>query len=207
MSILTLPKKDKFELIDLAQKLMDGFKDGQSSTKKTTGGNRVAEMMGGLPDDQCALLWALIRSTRNNDRYFGLVQLCLTNAIRQLFVEKQVKFAKLNAKDVAKGIARSVLTQYLFNKGMCRICCGDGKHTTPHFPYFRDCHFCAGTGTANYTGVERHRLTGLDIARQVYLRTYGEFEQAAFDILHAWRLGLDIHLRGYFYHAAIEYDL
>ncbi|RFC81493.1 hypothetical protein C9E89_021575, partial [Acinetobacter sichuanensis] len=59
----------------------------------------------------------------------------------------------------------------------------------------------------SYNQSERHRISGLAIARQSYMESYAKYEQYALVKLGDWRVDLDTHLRGYFFKVAEEYDL
>lgn len=191
---------DTRELIDLAQEVMDGAKEGGiKTTVMSTGGNRAAEMMSGMPPHVCALLWALIRSSEPTDRHFGLLHLMLTNEMRVTIGNVGTRFDDAKVKAVAKGVARAAVHQYLFNKGKCKRCDGAGITKDPLTGRGHMCSSCGGSGDARYTQAERWRLSGLTIARQSYVDSCERFELQASVVLEDWRVMLDLHLMQYFY--------
>jgi len=199
MNVMYQTKTDHFELIDLAQRVMDGSGEVIHTTSViTSGGNRAAEMMSGFSSQEVAMLWALVRSTHNADRHFKLLHLWLTSAMRVAIADAGVKFTVQSVKQVASGVSHAALTQYLFNKGRCKKCTGLGSAKTISGRLI-ECESCAGSGMARYKLAERHRLSGLTIARQSYIQTCERFELAALDVLAAWRIGLDQRLHMYFY--------
>lgn len=190
---------DTRELIDLAQEVMDGTKEGGiKTTVMSTGGNRAAEMMAGMPPHICALLWALIRSSEPTDRHFGLLHLMLTNSIRQIIIDAGTRFDDAKVKAVAKGVVRAAVHQYLFNKGKCKRCDGSGITKDPLTGRGHMCSSCGGCGDARYTQAERWRLSGLTIARQSYVDSCERFEVQASVVLEDWRVVLDQYLVKYF---------
>lgn len=203
---LARKRSDHFQLIDLAQKTMDGFKDDVAGSVYHKGGsNHAATMMAGMPHHVTALLWALVRSTEPDDRYFYVMQSFLTSELRPVIATSGIKLTKLKDKDVAKGVARSALAQFLFNKGQCAKCHGLGVIKNDRG--YIECPRCDGYGEGKYTQSEQHKLSGLPVARQVYFRVHEQFERQAKDILNKWRADLDAWLRGYFYKVAEEHCL
>ncbi|WP_111861372.1 hypothetical protein [Acinetobacter sp. CFCC 10889] len=200
--------KVDFTLLDLAQKTMDGFKDGVGGASnygsKT---NSAALMMQDMSTENCAMLWALVRSITPNDRHFALLHNLLTSEIRLKFKEDGFQTKQIPSKEAAKGVARSALTQFLFKRGMCTKCNGKGflfaKDARKHI----ECSKCEGKKENSYNQSERHRISGLSIDRKAYLRTYDKYEQYALVKLGDWRVDLDAHLRGFFFKVAEEYDL
>jgi hypothetical protein len=190
---------DTRELIDLAQQVMDGTRDGGiGAAMIASGGNRAAEMMAGMPPHVCALLWALIRCSEGSDRHFGLLHLMLTNAIRQAIVDTGPRFDDAKVKAVAKGVARAALHQYLFSKGKCKKCDGTGMVKDPLSSQAHICSACEGAGDARYTQAERWRLSALPIARQSYVDSCERFELQCGVLLEDWRVVLDGYLMRYF---------
>lgn len=203
---LARKRSDHFQLIDLAQKTMDGFKeDVAGSVYRQGGSNSAANMMAGMPGHVCALLWALVRSAEVDDRHFYIMQSFLTSELRPVIAKSGIKLSKLRDKEVAKGVARSALAQFLFNKGQCSKCHGLGVIRTDKG--WMDCGRCDGYGEGKYTQSEQHKLSGLPVARQTYFEVHSKFEQHAKDILNTWRADLDARLRGYFHKAAEEHCL
>lgn len=185
-----------YELIDLAQEVIDGKKDGSAGKVIiTSGGNRTGEMMAGLQPASCALLWALVRSTSNTDRHFGLLHLMLTNHMRLEIANSGAKFTKQSVKEVAAGVARSAAHQYLFKKGHCKNCNGKGR------VFSGMCSACGGSSFARWNGSDGYRLSKLAISRQAYTSSCMRFEDIATDTLHTWRVWLDAHLFDYFNNA------
>lgn len=197
-----------FTLLDLAQKTMDGFKDGVGGPSVCGSKvNSAALMMQDMSTEQYALLWALIRSIVPMDRHFALLHSLLTSEIRLKFREDGFKTKQITTKEAAKGVARSALIQFLFKRGVCTKCNGKG------FIYFKselkhvECSKCEGKRENSYNQSERYRISGIPIDRKAYLKTYDKYEKYAFERLSDWRIDLDAHLRGYFYKVAEEYDL
>lgn len=197
-----------FTLLDLAQKTMDGFKDGVGGAP-TYGSkaNSSALMMQDMNAENCAMLWALVRSITPNDRHFALLHNLLTSEIRLKFKEDGFQTKQIPGKEAAKGVARSALIQFLFKRGLCTKCNGKGflfaKDARKHI----ECSKCEGKKENSYNQSERHRISGLLIDRKAYLRTYDKYEQYALVKLGDWRVDLDTHLRGFFFKVAEEYDL
>ena len=197
-----------FTLLDLAQKTMDGFKDGVGGPSKCGSKvNSAALMMQDMATEEYAMLWALVRSINPTDRHFALLHNLLTSEIRLKFQADGFKTKQITTKEAAKGVARSALIQFLFKRGLCTKCnCkgfiyskGDRKHI--------DCSKCEGKKENSYNQSERHRISGLTIKRQSYIESYSKYEKIALDVLFDWRIDLDAHLRGHFYKVAKEYDL
>lgn len=197
-----------FTLLDLAQKTMDGFKDGVGGPSVCGSKvNSAALMMQDMSTEQYAMLWALVRSIVPMDRHFALLHNLLTSEIRLKFREDGFKTKQITTKEAAKGVARSALIQFLFKRGVCTKCNGKGfvyiKSELKHV----ECSKCEGKKENSYNQSERHKLSNLGISRKNYLKTYDKYEKFALERLGDWRIDLDAHLRGYFYKVAEEYDL
>lgn len=203
---LARKRSDQFQLIDLAQKTIDGFKDEVvGSVYRKGGSNNAANMMASMPHHVSALLWAMVHSSDVDDRNFYIMQGFLTSALRPIIASSGIKLSKLKDKEVAKGVARSALAQFLFNKGQCSKCHGLG--IIKNDKGWLECGRCDGHGEGKYTQSEQHKLSGLPVARQTYFEVHSKFEQQAKDILNMWRADLDAWLRGYFYKVAEEHCL
>lgn len=195
-------------LLDLAQKTMDGFKDGVGGPS-TFGSkaNSAALMMQDMATEEYAMLWALVRSINPMDRHFALLHNLLTSEIRIKFQADGFKTKKITTKEAAKGVARSALIQFLFKRGLCTKCNGKGFIYSKGDRKHIDCSKCEGKKENAYNQSERHRISGMSIARNNYIKIYDKYEKQALDILFDWRMDLDAHLRGHFYKVAKEYDL
>lgn len=197
-----------FTLLDLAQKTMDGFKDGVGGP--SNGGSKVnsaALMMQDMATEEYAMLWALVRSINPMDRHFALLHNLLTSEIRLKFQSDGFKTKQLTTKEAAKGVARSALIQFLFKRGLCTKCNGKGFIYSKVDRKHIDCSKCEGKKENAYNQSERHRISGLTIKRQSYIESYSKYEKVALDVLFDWRIDLDAHLRGHFFKIAEEYDL
>lgn len=197
-----------FTLLDLAQKTMDGFKDGVGGPSVCGSKvNSAALMMQDMCNEQYAMLWALVRSIAPMDRHFALLHNLLTSEIRLKFREDGFKTKQITTKEAAKGVARSALIQFLFKRGVCTKCNGKGfvyiKSELKHV----ECSKCEGKKENSYNQSERYRLSGMSIDRKAYLKTYDKYEKFALERLGDWRIDLDDHLRGYFHKVAEVYDL
>ncbi|MBJ8421893.1 hypothetical protein I6M74_08265 [Acinetobacter bereziniae] len=208
--LLFTPSRSKvdFTLLDLAQKTMDGFKDGVGGPS-TFGSkaNSAALMMQDMRPEVYSMLWALVRSINPTDRHFALIHNLLTSEIRLKFKEDGFKTKQITTKEAAKGVARSALIQFLFKRGMCTKCNGKGFVFSKTDKKHVECSKCEGKKENAYNQSERHRISGLTVKRQSYIESYSKYEKIALDILFDWRIDLDAHLRGYFYNVAEEYDL
>ena len=185
----------------MAQQVMDGKKDGGGGAAGRalhTGGNRAAEMMAGMSNPVTAMLWALVRATSPQDRNFALLHNWLTSAVRLMIAGAGVEFKKQTVKQVASGVARAALVQFLFKKGTCKKCDGHGIVKNSMLQIL-ECVWCEGCGNASYTLAERLELSALPIARQSYAQTCERFELQALAVLENWRGELDDHLRIYFF--------
>lgn len=197
-----------FTLLDLAQKTMDGFKDNVGgSSNFGSKANSAGLMMQDMATEQCAMLWALVRSTGPTDRHFALLHNLLTSEIRLKFQEDGFKTKQITTKDAAKGVARSALIQFLFKRGICTKCNGKGFVFSKAEKKHIECSKCEGKKENAYNQSERHRISCMTIDRKAYLKTYDQYEKFALSKLGDWRLDLDAHLRGYFFKVAEEYDL
>ncbi|KAF1025004.1 MAG: hypothetical protein GAK29_02173 [Acinetobacter bereziniae] len=197
-----------FTLLDLAQKTMDGFKDGAGSPSIfQSKANSAALMMQDMQPEVYATLWALVRSVNSTDRHFALLHNLLTSEIRLKFQEDGFKTKQITSKDAAKGVARSAIIQFLFKRGMCTKCNGKGFIYSKDENRHIECSKCEGKKENAYNQSERHRISGMSIDRKAYLKTYQKYEDIALNILGEWRINLDSHLRGYFFRVAEEYDL
>ncbi|KEC85394.1 hypothetical protein [Acinetobacter sp. ETR1] len=203
----SLSKVD-FTLLDLAQKTMDGFKDGVGGPS-TFGSkaNSAALMMQDMSPEVYSMLWALVRSINPTDRHFALLHNLLTSEIRLKFKEDGFKTKQITTKEAAKGVARSALIQFLFKRGMCTKCNGKGFVFSKNEKKHVECSKCEGKKENAYNQSERHRISCMSIDRKAYLRTYDKYEKVALEILGDWRIDLDSHLRGYFHFVAEEYNL
>ncbi|BAP37754.1 hypothetical protein AS4_28140 [Acinetobacter guillouiae] len=208
--LLFTPSRSKvdFTLLDLAQKTMDGFKDGVAGPS-TFGSkaNSAALMMQDMSPEVYSLLWALVRSINPTDRHFALLHNLLTSEIRLKFKEDGFKTKQITSKEAAEGVARSALIQFLFKRGMCTKCNGKGFIFSKNDKKHVECSKCEGKKENAYNQSERHRISGTNIARNNYIKIYDKYEKNALDILCDWRIDLDAHLRGYFYIVAEEYNL
>ncbi|MBK5647956.1 MAG: hypothetical protein I4N51_13475 [Acinetobacter sp.] len=197
-----------FTLLDLAQKTMDGFKDGVGSPSNCGSKvNSAALMMQDMATEEYAMLWALVRSINPMDRHFALLHNLLTSEIRLKFQADGFKTKQITTKEAAKGVARSALIQFLFKRGLCTKCNGKGFIFSRVDRKHIDCSKCEGKKENAYNQSERYRISGMSIDRKAYLRTYDKYEKFALIILGDWRIDLDAHLRGYFFKVAEEYDL
>lgn len=204
------PSKSRvdFTLLDLAQKTMDGFKEGVGGAPVYgSKANSAALMMRDMRGEQCAMLWALVRSITPNDRHFALLHNLLVSEIRLKFQEDGFKTKQITAKEAAKGVARSALIQFLFKRGICTKCNGKGFVYSKQEQKHIECGKCEGKKENTYNQSERYRISGIAIDRKAYLKTYEKYEKFALERLGDWRIDLDAHLRGYFYKVAEEYDL
>ncbi|ENU36037.1 hypothetical protein [Acinetobacter parvus] len=202
------PQKVDFTLLDLAQRCMDGSKDevvGAPILGSKT--NSAALMMQSMSPEPYAMLWALVRSIRPGDRHFALLHNLLTSEVRLKFLEDGFKTKQITSKDAAKGVARSAIIQFLFKRGICTKCNGKGFVYSQDDRKHIDCSKCEGKRENAYNQSERHRISGLTIARKNYLKIYDQYEKYALGVLGDWRLDLDAHLRGHFYKVAEEYNL
>ncbi|ENW00931.1 hypothetical protein F938_00447 [Acinetobacter bereziniae LMG 1003 = CIP 70.12] len=208
--LLFTPSRSKvdFTLLDLAQKTMDGFKDGVGGPS-TFGSkaNSAALMMQDMSPEVYSMLWALVRSINPTDRHFALLHNLLTSEIRLKFKEDGFKTKQITTKEAAKGVARSALIQFLFKRGMCTKCNGKGFVFSKNEKKHVECSKCEGKKENAYNQSERHRISCMNIARNNYIKIYDKYEKHALDILCDWRIDLDAHLRGYFYTVAEEYNL
>ena len=197
-----------FTLLDLAQKTMDGFKDGVGGPSICSSKvNSAALMMQDMATEEYAMLWALVRSINPMDRHFALLHNLLTSEIRLKFQADGFKTKQITTKEAAKGVARSALIQFLFKRGLCTKCNGKGFIYSKVDRKHIDCSKCEGKKENAYNQSERHRISGMSIARNNYIKIYDKYEKQALDILFDWRIDLDAHLRGHFYKVAEEYDL
>lgn len=205
MNINIEVKHGGFSLLDLAQKTMDGFKEEVVGTGIKKGGNNpAAMMMQGMSPHVTALLWAMVRSTEVGDRHFALLQNFLVSEVRLVIQKKNIKFTKTKPKDVAKGVSRSTVTQFLFKRRTCPKC--KGLRLEKVGEVYKPCSVCR-FGMDGYTQTEKHKLSKLEVARQVYLRSYLPLELDATRILMDWYMELDMHLRKYFSYEVEEYNL
>ncbi|WP_342371407.1 hypothetical protein [Acinetobacter sp. D009] len=205
MNINIEVKHGGFSLLDLAQKTMDGFKEAVVGTGIKKGGNNpAAMMMQGMPAHVTALLWALVRSTEVGDRHFALLQNFLVTEVRLVLQKKNIKFTKTKPKEVAKGVSRSAITQFLFKRRSCQKC--KGLRLEKAGETYKPCSACR-FGLEAYTQTEKHKLSNLEVTRQTYLQTYLPIESCATEILLDWYMELDMHLRKYFKYEVEEYDL
>lgn len=205
MNINIEVKHGGFSLLDLAQKTMDGFKEEVVGTSIKKGGNNPAAlMMQGMPSHVTALMWALVRGTEIGDRHFALLQNFLVSEVRLVIQKKNIKFTKTKPKDVAKGVCRSAITQFLFKRRTCPKC--KGLRLEKAGDVYKPCSVCR-FGLEGYSQTEKHKLSKLEVARQVYLRSYLPLEVEATRILLDWYMELDTHLRNYFSYEVEEYDL
>ncbi|CAM9403330.1 hypothetical protein [Acinetobacter bereziniae] len=208
--LLFTPSRSKvdFTLLDLAQKTMDGFKDGVGGPS-TFGSkaNSAALMMQDMSPEVYSMLWALVRSINPTDRHFALIHNLLTSEIRLKFKEYGFKTKQITTKEAAKGVARSALIQFLFKRGLCTKCNGKGFIFSKVDRKHIDCSKCEGKKENAYNQSERYRISGMSIDRKAYLKTYDKYEKLALIILGDWRIDLDAHLRGHFFKVAEEYDL
>lgn len=208
--LLFTPSRSKvdFTLLDLAQKTMDGFKDGVGGPSVfKSKANSAALMMQDMSPEVYAILWALVRSISPTDRHFALLHNLLTSEIRLKFQADGFKTKQITTKEAAKGVARSALIQFLFKRGMCTKCNGKGFVFSKVEKNHIECSKCEGKKENAYNQSERHRISGIGIDRKAYLRTYDKYEKTALEILGDWRINLDAHLRGHFFKVAEEYDL
>lgn len=197
-----------FTLLDLAQKTMDGFKDSVGGAPAYgSKANSAALMMQDMRAEQCAMLWALVRSITPNDRHFALLHNLLVSEIRLKFQADGFKTKQITLKEAAKGVARSALIQFLFKRGLCTKCNGKGFVYSKQEQKHIECSKCEGKKENTYNQSERHRISGMHIARKNYLKIYDQYEKYALDVLGEWRVDLDAHLRGFFFKVAEEYDL
>ena len=197
-----------FTLLDLAQKTMDGFKDGVGGPSNCGSKvNSAALMMQDMATEEYAMLWALVRSINPMDRHFALLHNLLTSEIRLKFQSDGFETKQLTTKEAAKGVARSALIQFLFKRGLCTKCNGKGFIYSKVDRKHIDCSKCEGKKENAYNQSERHRISGLTIKRQSYIESYSKYEKVALDVLFDWRIDLDAHLRGHFFKIAEEYDL
>lgn len=197
-----------FTLLDLAQKTMDGFKDGVGGPSNCGSKvNSAALMMQDMATEEYAMLWALVRSINPMDRHFALLHNLLTSEIRLKFQADGFKTKQITTKEAAKGVARSALIQFLFKRGLCTKCNGKGFIFSKVDRKHIDCSKCEGKKENAYNQSERHRISGMSIARNNYIKIYDKYEKQALDILLDWRIDLDAHLRGHFFKIAEEYDL
>lgn len=205
MNINIEVKHGGFSLLDLAQKTMDGFKEDVVGTGIKKGGNNpAAMMMQGMSPHVTALLWAMVRSTEVGDRHFALLQNFLVSEVRLVIQKKNIKFTKTKPKDVAKGVSRSSLTQFLYKRRTCSKC--RGLRLEKIGEIYKPCSVCR-FGLEGYTQTEKHKLSKLEVTRQTYLQTYLPIESSATEILLNWYMELDMHLRKYFKYEVEEYDL
>ncbi|MHA3079662.1 hypothetical protein [Acinetobacter sp. ANC 5502] len=187
---------------------MDGFKDDVGGASNFgSKANSAGLMMRDMKPEKCAMLWALVRSTNQTDRHFALLHNFLTSEIRLKFEKDSFKTKKINSKEAAKGVARSALIQFLFKRGLCVKCNGKGFVYSNDKKQHVECSKCEGKKENAYNQSERHCISGLNIDRKAYLRTYDQYEKYALIVLNDWRLDLDAHLRGYFFKISEEYDL
>lgn len=208
--LLFTPSRSKvdFTLLDLAQKTMDGFKDGVGGPSAFgSKANSAALMMQDMSPEVYSMLWALVRSINPTDRHFALLHNLLTSEIRLKFKEDGFKTKQITTKEAAKGVARSALIQFLFKRGMCTKCNGKGFVFSKNEKKHVECSKCEGKKENAYNQSERHRISCMNIARNNYIKIYDKYEKHALDILCDWRIDLDAHLRGYFYTVAEEYNL
>lgn len=208
--LLFIPSSSRvdFTLLDLAQKTMDGFKDGvggPSNCKSKV--NSAALMMQDMATEEYAMLWALVRSINPMDRHFALLHNLLTSEIRLKFQADGFKTKQITTKEAAKGVARSALIQFLFKRGLCTKCNGKGFIFSKVDRKHIECSKCEGKKENAYNQSERYRISGMSIDRKAYLKTYDKYEKLALIILGDWRIDLDAHLRGHFFKVAEEYDL
>lgn len=197
-----------FTLLDLAQKTMDGFKDGVGGPSVYGSKvNSAALMMQNMATEEYALIWALVRSISPTDRHFALLHNLLTSEIRLKFQADSFQTKKITTKDAAKGVARSALVQFLFKRGVCTKCNGKGFIFSKVEKKHIECSKCEGRKENSYNQSERYRISGMNIDRKAYIRTYDKYEKYALEILGEWRINLDSHLRGYFFKVAEEFDL
>ena len=197
-----------FTLLDLAQKTMDGLKDGVGGPSVCGSKvNSAALVMQGMATEKYAMLWALVRSITPMDRHFTLLHNLLTSEIRLKFQEDGFKTKQITSKEAAKAVARSALIQFLFKRGLCTKCSGKGFIFSKQDQKHIDCSKCEGGKENSYNQSERHRISGMQISRKNYLKIYDQYEKHALEILGAWRVDLDSHLRGFFFKVAEEYDL
>lgn len=208
--LLFIPSSSRvdFTLLDLAQKTMDGFKDGVGGPSNCGSKvNSAALMMQDMATEEYAMLWALVRSINPMDRHFALLHNLLTSEIRLKFQADGFKTKQITTKEAAKGVSRSALIQFLFKRGLCTKCNGKGFIFSKVDHKHIDCSKCEGKKENAYNQSERHRISGMSIDRKAYLKTYDKYEKLALIILGDWRIDLDAHLRGHFFKVAEEYDL
>ncbi len=160
--LLFTPSRSKvdFTLLDLAQKTMDGFKDGVGGPS-TFGSkaNSAALMMQDMRPEVYSMLWALVRSINPTDRHFALLHNLLTSEIRLKFKEDGFKTKQITTKEAAKGVARSALIQFLFKRGMCTKCNGKGFVFSKTDKKHVECSKCEGKKkmlTINQSDIEFH---------------------------------------------------